>query len=75
MLKTSLTTRNKGDTVEAPNKRTKGSGPGAILYPFPYVEYVRNCVERLDKTTLADPKSCPNIGDHITTKLVGMRTY
>ena len=64
MPKTSLTTRGKSDTVETPNKPTEGSGPRATLYPFLSVEYVwRSMMEQLDKTILADPKSCPNIGD------------
>ena len=66
MLKTRLTARNKGATVKAPNKPTEGSGPRATLYPFLSVEYIGSCVEQLDKATLADPKSCPNIGDHLT---------
>lgn len=65
MLKTRLTARSKGATVEAPNKPTEGIGPRATLYPFLSVEYVGSCVGRLDKATLADPKSCPNIGDHL----------
>ena len=65
MLKTRLTTRNKGATVESPNKPTEGSGPRATLYPFLSVEYSGSCVEQLDKATLADPESCPNIGDHL----------
>ena len=28
------------------------------------VEYIGSCGEREDNATLADPKSCPNIGDH-----------
>ena len=26
----------------------------------------------LDKTTLADPKSCPNIGDHLSILFLGV---
>ncbi len=65
MLKTRLTAKSKGANVESPNKPTEGSGPGATLYPFLSVEYVGSCVEQSDKATLADPKSCPNIGDHL----------
>ena len=67
MLKTRLTATSKGATVDSPNKPTEGSGPRATLYPFLSVEYVGSCVEQLDKTTLADPKSCPNIGDHLSS--------
>ena len=65
MLKTRLTAKGKGATVKAPNKPTEGSGPRATLYPFLSVEYIGSCVGQLDKATLADPKSCPNIGDHL----------
>ena len=65
MLKTRLIAKNKGATVESPNKPTEGSGPRATLYPFLSVEYVGSCLGQLDKATLADPTSCPNIGDHL----------
>ena len=65
MLKTRLTARGKGATVKAPNRPTEGSGPRAMLYPFLCVEYVGSCAGQLDKASLADPKSCPNIGDHL----------
>ena len=68
MLKTRLTAKGKGATVKAPNKPTEGSGPRATLYPFLSVEYIGSCVGQLDKATLADPKSCPNIGDHLTPR-------
>ena len=62
MLKTGLTAKSKGATVESLNKPTEGSGPRATLYPFLSVEYVGSSVVQLDKATLADPKSCPTIG-------------
>ncbi len=65
MLKIRLTARNEGAIVKVPNKPTEGSGPRATLYPFLSVEYVGSCVEHVDKATLADPRSCPNIGDHL----------
>jgi len=64
-LKTRLTIRSKSDTVEPPNKPTEGSGPRVTLYPFLSVEYVCSYAKQVDKTTLADRKSCPNIGDHL----------
>jgi len=66
MLKTWLTAKSKGATVKSPNKPTEGSGPRVRPSPFLSVEYVGSCVDQLDKATLADPKSCPNIGDHLT---------
>ena len=66
MLKTWLTGKSKSVTVKSPNRSTEGSGPRAMLYPFLSVEYIWSCVDQLDKTTLADPKSCPNIGDHLS---------
>ena len=69
MLKTRLTVRNKGATVKTPNKPTEGSGPRATLFPFLSVEYDGSCIEQLDKATLADPKSCPTNGDHLTPRL------
>ena len=65
MLKTWLTAKSKGATVKSPNKPTEGSGPRVRPSPFLSVEYVGSCVDQLDKATLADPKSCPNIGDHL----------
>jgi hypothetical protein len=41
MLKTRLTARNKGATVEAPNKPMEGSGPGAAFCPFIYERSVK----------------------------------
>ena len=75
MLKTGLTAKSKGATVESLNQPTEGSGPRATLYPFLSVEYVGSSVVQLDKATLADPKSCPTIGDHLkaTTKGVERR--
>ena len=64
MLTIRLTVRSKGGTVNVPNKPTERSGPRARLYPFLSVECVGSWVVQLDKATLADPKSCPNIGDH-----------
>ena len=66
MLTTRLTPANEDASVELPNKPTEGSGPRATLYPFLSVEYVLSCVVQLDKTTLADPKCCPSIGDHLS---------
>jgi len=66
MPKTRLTAKSEGATVGLPNKPADGSGPGATLHPFLSVEYVGSCVEQLDKATLADPKSCPSIGDHLS---------
>ena len=68
MLKTGLTAKSKGATVESLNKPTEGSGPRATLYPFLSVEYVGRSVVQLDKATLADPKSCPTIGDHLNAE-------
>jgi hypothetical protein len=65
MLKTKLTARNKGATVETLNKPTKGSGQRATLCRFLFVGYVRSCVGQLDKATLTDPKSYPIVGDHL----------
>ena len=65
MLKTRLTARSKGATVKLPNKPTEGSGPSAKPHPFLSVEYVGSCLGQSDKTTLADPKCCPNTGDHL----------
>ena len=65
MPKIRLTPANEDASVELPNKPTEGSGPRVTLYPFLSVEYMWSCVGQLDKTTLADPKSCPSIGDHL----------
>ncbi len=65
MLKTRLTARTEGATVEAPNKPIEGSGPRVTLFPFLSVEYVDSSIPQTDKATLADPKSCPSIGDHL----------
>jgi len=56
MLKTSLTARNKGATVEASNKPTEGSGPKSTFYAFLSVKYLGSCVEQLGKAALADPR-------------------
>ena len=66
MLKTRLTARKKGATVNMPNKPTEGSRSRVTLYPFLSGEYVGSCVGQLDKATLADPKSGPTIGHHGT---------
>ena len=68
MLKPGLIAQNKGVTVESPNKPTEGSGPRVMPYPFLSVEYVGSYVEQVDKTTLADPRCCPNNGDHLTVR-------
>ena len=68
MLKIRLTTKDKADTVIPPNQPTEGSGERAKLYPLLSVENIGIGWEQIEKTTLADPKSCPNIGDHFTVQ-------
>jgi len=64
MLTTRLTSKDRRATVKIPNTPTKGTGPSATLHPFLSRDCIGRCVEHLDTATLADPKSCPNIGDH-----------
>lgn len=74
MLNLRLTAKGKGATVTAPNKPTERTGRKATLYPFFSVKDVGTCVGQPDKATLADPKSCPNIGDHLRLGLQARQT-
>ncbi len=65
MLKIQLTTKGKGDTVIPPNQPTEGSGARPRFYPLLSVEYFGICCVQMHETTLANPKCCPNTGDHL----------
>jgi hypothetical protein len=52
----------------------EGSEPRATLCPFLSVAYIESYIVQSDKTALADPKSCPNIGVHLIYHHIELKT-